>query len=72
MLPNDWDTRDTDPEIQLPEEPPTRPDVRRVRCPKCRGEGQRQDVICTLCKGEKTVDHQTLAAHHAIGQGRPR
>lgn len=78
------DDHDTDPEIPVPEEPPTRPDLRLVTCPKCKGQGQLLRTVtetatthrrvlgqCPICKGQKRVDHQTLAQHHAERPGRP-
>jgi DnaJ-class molecular chaperone len=78
------DEHDTDPEIDVPEEPPTRPDLRFVNCPKCKGQGKMLRTVeetatthrrvlgpCDLCNGSKRVDHATLAHHHAERQGRP-
>ena len=73
---------DTDPDLD-PREAPTQPDLMRVLCPRCKGEGHVLDLTewatghkavartCGLCHGEKRVDRQTLAAHHATRQGRP-
>jgi hypothetical protein len=77
------DDHDTDPEIPIPEEQPTRPDLRLVTCPKCHGQGTALHKEwagtvyrgtmqqCSLCGGRKRVDHVTLARFHAERKGRP-
>lgn len=73
-------------ETQVPDPEPTRPDLRRLRCPECRGEGYRLREVetredgtlhravaktCDLCRGEKTVDRATFRRWHAKREGRP-
>jgi hypothetical protein len=80
------DTRDTDPEIPIPDEAPTRPDLRVGTlqiCPRCKGDGRVLEAsewatqhkaiarVCTLCEGRKSVTPRQLAEHHARSQGRP-
>lgn len=77
---------DTDPEIAIPEEEPTRPDLRvgtlKV-CPRCKGDGRVLETsewatqhkaiakVCGLCEGRKSVTAQQIAERHATRQGRP-
>jgi hypothetical protein len=85
------DERDTDPDLIAveapdaddPREAPTRPDLFRLKCPRCRGEGRVLETfeaagryravarLCPFCGGTKTVDRRQLAEMHATGQGRP-
>jgi hypothetical protein len=77
---------DTDPEIPIPEEEPTRPDLRVGTlqvCPRCRGDGRVLEAsewatqhkaiarVCTLCEGRKSVTAQQIAERHATKMGRP-
>ena len=80
------DTHDTEREIAIPEEAPTRPDLRVGTlqvCPRCHGEGRTLDVtewetqhkaiakVCGLCDGRRSVTAQQPAEVSAIRQGRP-
>ena len=82
----DPNEHDTDPEIPIPEEPPTRPDVHLStlqRCPRCKGDGRVLEAneqgtlhsrilrVCTLCGGRMSVTAQQIAERHATRMGRP-
>lgn len=55
--------------VDLEEEPPTNPDLSKVRCPECLGDTRRE---CDECRGTGKVERAAFTAWHARAQGRPK
>jgi len=51
------------------DEPPTNPDLSKVRCPSCFGDVRRE---CDDCGGTGKVTREAFTAWHARAQGRPK